>query len=283
MKKTLKIAALAAVAALVFAACGDGYEKTASGLKYKFLTKNAEGQQVSNGDLIIGTAKIFFNDSIIDSVKGGPTPLFMADTTVKNNYFSRCLNEGLVLLHVGDEVEFAFDADSLQPIFGQMPPAYKAGEGQTMKYQIKVTELMNEAGEQKKIDKYLADNNLNIQPTEEGIYILSVEHGKGPKVENGKNIKVNYTGRFLDGQIFDSSDTTQAPGAHDPIEYVVGEQPMIPGWELIMATMEQGGKARVMIPSKLAYGTSGMLPPYSTLLFDFEVLSVKNAKPAEKK
>ena len=282
MKRTFKIAAIAAVAALVFAACGDGYKTTESGLKYKFISQNTEGQQVNTGDLIIGTAIIYFNDSIIDSVKGGPTPLFMADTAVKNNYFSRNLNEGLMLLHVGDEVEFVFNADSLQPIFGQMPPAFKAGEGQTIKYQIKVTELMNEAGEQKKIDKYLADNNLDIQPTEDGIYILSVEHGKGPKVENGKSIKVNYTGRFLDGQIFDSSDTPQAPGAHDPIEYVVGQQPMIPGWEIIMATMEQGGKAKVLIPSKLAYGKSGMMAPYSTLLFDFEVLSVTTPKPEKK-
>ncbi|MBR0072348.1 MAG: FKBP-type peptidyl-prolyl cis-trans isomerase [Bacteroidales bacterium] len=282
MKKTLKIAALAAVAALIFAACGDGYETTASGLKYKFISQNKDGVQVSNGDLIIGKAVIIFNDSIIDSVKGEPTPLFLADTTIGGNYFSRNLNQGLVMLHQGDEAEFVFDADSLQALGMQLPATYKAGEKQTMKYRITVSELMNEAGEQKKIEKYLADNALNIKPTEDGIYIISVEHGKGPKVEEGKTIKVNYTGRFLDGQIFDSSDTTQAPGAHEPIEYVVGQQPMIPGWEKAMADMEQGGKARVMIPSKLAYGTSGMMIPYSTLLFDFEVLSVKDTK-AEKK
>lgn len=282
MKKTLKIAALAAVAALVFAACGDGYKTTESGLKYKFLSQNTDGQQVQDGDLIIGKAVIFFNDSILDSVKGDAVPLFMADKANSANYFSRCLNEGLLLLHQGDKVELVFEADSLLPIFGQLPASYKAGENQTMKYQIEVSEVMNEAKETEKINKYLADNNLNVQPTEDGIYILSVEHGNGPKVENGKNIKVNYTGRFLDGQIFDSSDTTQAPGAHDPIEYVVGQQSMIPGWELIMATMEQGGKAKVLIPSKLAYGKSGMMAPYSTLIFDFEVLSVTTPKPEKK-
>ena len=282
MKKTLKIAALAAVAALVFAACGDGYKTTESGLKYKFLSQNTDGQQVQDGDLIIGKAVIFFNDSILDSVKGDAVPLFMADKSSSANYFSRCLNEGLLMLHQGDKVELVFEADSLLPIFGQLPASYKAGENQTMKYQIEVSEIMNEAKETEKINKYLADNNHNVQPTEDGIYILSVEHGNGPKVENGKNIKVNYTGRFLDGQIFDSSDTTQAPGAHDPIEYVVGQQPMIPGWEIIMATMEQGGKAKVLIPSKLAYGKSGMMAPYSTLLFDFEVLSVTTPKPEKK-
>jgi len=282
MKKTLKIAALAAVAALVFAACGDGYDKTESGLKYKFLSQNTDGQQVQDGDLIIGKAVIFFNDSILDSVKGEAVPLFMADKANNANYFSRNLNEGLLLLHMGDKVEFVFEADSLLPIFGQLPASYKAGENQTMKYQIEVCEIMNEAKEMEKINKYLADNSLAVEPTPEGYYILSVEHGNGPKVENGKSIKVNYTGRFLDGNVFDTSDKNVNPEAHDPIEYVVGEQSMIPGWEMIMATMEQGGKAKVLIPSKLAYGKSGMMAPYSTLLFDFEVLSVTTPKTEKK-
>ena len=282
MKKTLKIAALAAVAALVFAACGDGYDKTESGLKYKFLSQNTDGQQVQDGDLIIGKAIIFFNDSILDSVKGEAVPLFLADKANNANYFSRNLNEGLLLLHLGDKVEFVFEADSLLPIFGQLPPAYKAGENQTMKYQIEVCEIMNEAKEMEKINKYLADNSLAVEPTPEGYYVLSVEHGNGPKVENGKSIKVNYTGRFLDGNVFDTSDKNVNPEAHDPIEYVVGEQSMIPGWEMIMATMEQGGKAKVLIPSKLAYGKSGMMAPYSSLLFDFEVLSVTTPKTEKK-
>ena len=186
------------------------------------------------------------------------------------------------MLHQGDKVEFVFEADSLLPIFGKLPESYKAGENQTMKYQIEVSKLMNEAKEQAEINKYLADNNLSVEPTADGIYILSEEHGKGPKVENGKEITVKYTGRFLDGKIFDSSDTTQDSRAHEPIKYVVGQQSMIPGWELIMATMEQGGKAKVLIPSNLAYGNSGMMPPYSTLLFDFEVLSVTTPKPEKK-
>ena len=276
-----RIAAMAAVAALVFAACGDGYEKTESGLKYKFISQNTEGKKVNADDLIIGKAKILFNDSIIDSVQGDPIPIFLVDTTMKNNYFMRTINEGLLLLHVGDEVEFVFEADSLQGFFRQMPGSYKSGENHTVKYQIKVYELMNEAKEQEKINKYLADNAINVEPTPEGIYILSVEHGKGPKVENGKYVKVNYTGRFLDGKIFDSSDTSAVPGAHDPIEYVVGQQPMIQGWDIAMASMEEGGKVRIIIPSRLAYGKSGMMVPYSTLLFDFEVLSVKTPKPAK--
>ncbi len=284
MKKTLKIAALAALAALTFAACGDGYQTTESGLKYKFISQNQEGQQVSNGDLIKGKYVVIFNDSILDSVKGDPVILFMTDTTMRGNYFERLLTDGFMMLHEGDEVEFVFNADSLQTIGMRMPATFKAGEKQTLKYKIKVSELMNETIEQEKIKNYLTENKLDVQPTEDGIYILSVEHGNGPKVEDGKTIKVNYTGRFLNGKIFDSSDSTQAPQAHEPIEYVVGQQPMIPGWEKAMAQMEQGGKARVLIPSNMAYGKKGsmMMEPYSTLLFDFEVLSVKETK-AEKK
>ncbi|MBR4803340.1 MAG: hypothetical protein IK032_01720, partial [Bacteroidales bacterium] len=77
MKKTFKIAALAAVAALVVVSCGpkseiDGFEKTEKGLHYKFLTENKSGEQVKIGDVLVGEVVMYLDEEPLDSVVGEP-------------------------------------------------------------------------------------------------------------------------------------------------------------------------------------------------------------------
>ena len=203
------------------------------------------------------------------------------------------------MMHVGDEVEFALNADSLQAIGMRMPAIYKAGEGQLMKFRMKLhavkteEQLMQEqqekmekmkAEEQPAREKYIADNNITVKPTDDGLYIIPIEKGNGPKVQDGKQVTVNYTGRLVDGTVFDSSDPTSGfKDAHEPISYVVGQQSMIPGWDKAVKTMRQGDKVRIVVPSELGYGPygGGPIPPYSTLVFDIEVLTVAEPqKPA---
>lgn len=297
MKKTLKIAAIAAVAALIFAACGDGYKTTDSGLKYKFISQNKDGEQVKIGDVLIAELVVSFDTMKLDSIKGEPKPLFKADTMYKD-YFNRTMSEGFLMMHVGDEVEFALNADSLQPLGMRMPDIYKAGEGQLMKFRLKLHEVKTEeqlmqeqqekmerlkGEEQPAREKYIADNNITAKPTADGLYIIPIEKGNGPKVQDGKQVTVNYTGRLLDGTVFDSSDPTSGfADAHDPISYVVGQQPMIRGWEEAVKTMRQGDKVRIIVPSDLGYGAygGGPIPPYATLVFDIEVLTVAEPQQA---
>lgn len=273
MKNTLKIAVLA-LAATVFVACGSDFKKTDNGLQYKFITENSDGVQLQEGDLIIGTIIMSFNDSVIDSMMT-PNPLFLIGNQSR---FKGDFDEGFKMMHVGDEAILAIQADSMAALGAQFPAewGYKAGEGHTLRFQVKVTDVKNEAKEAEEIKNYVASNNITVEPTEEGIYIIPVEQGNGAKVENGKKVKINYTGRFLDGKVFDTSDTTVAPEAHDALEYTVGEQSMIPGWDIVVSNLVQGDKVKAIIPSKMAYGMgSPYIPPFSTLVFDMEVLSVK--------
>jgi FKBP-type peptidyl-prolyl cis-trans isomerase len=99
-------------------------------------------------------------------------------------------------------------------------------------------------------------------------YILKTA-GTGPTIKNGDLVVMKYAGQNLDGSEFDSGEYT----------YTVGRQEVIDGWDQIALVMKQGTALTVFIPSSLAYKASGRPPvimPDAVLVFDMEVLSVKN-------
>lgn len=90
----------------------------------------------------------------------------------------------------------------------------------------------------------------------------------------GDDILVNYTGRFTNGKVFDSS---LSPG-RKPFELHLGRGEVIKGWDEGLSTMHVGGKRKLIIPPNLAYGPGGypgVIPPNSTLTFDVELLKIK--------
>jgi FKBP-type peptidyl-prolyl cis-trans isomerase FkpA len=99
---------------------------------------------------------------------------------------------------------------------------------------------------------------------------------------------VNYAGRNLDGTLFDSSIESvakagglQQPGrTYEPLQVVIGTDSIIPGWNEGLLLLNEGSKATLIIPSALAYGAQGQgdIKPYSTLVFDVELVKVKPAK-----
>ncbi len=303
MKKTTKMAALILSSVITFAACGpksdiDGYKKTESGLHYKFEKENKGAQQVQMGDVLVAEMTLRLDDSVIFSNMGNPQRLF----EVTKSVFPGDINEGLLMLHSGDVATFAIEADSMANYF-PMPPFYKTGTKSKVYYDITLSSIVTKADidkekaefeakmEQAKKDepeliaKYIADNHITQKPAENGLYIIEKKKGNGPKVENGKAVKINYTGKLLDGKVFDTSVETIAQEAgiynpqrpYEPLSYVVGEMSLIPGWEQAVATLKQGSVATVIIPSELGYGARGTqgIPPFSPLVFDLEIISVQ--------
>ena len=109
--------------------------------------------------------------------------------------------------------------------------------------------------------------------TPSGLKYIVVSKGTGPKAENGKNVKVHYTGYLMDGKIFDSSIERD-----QPIEFPLGQGHVIRGWDEGIALMNVGDKLRLIIPPGLGYGPNGsppVIPPNATLVFDVELVEVK--------
>jgi FKBP-type peptidyl-prolyl cis-trans isomerase len=126
------------------------------------------------------------------------------------------------------------------------------------------------------IQKYVADNKITAKPSASGLYYIEKVKGKGPKAVAGKKVKVHYTGKLFNGKVFDSS-LTRKPST--PYEFTIGKAEAIPGWDEGISLMSAGGKATLIIPSKLGYGESGAgndIPPFSPLVFDVELISISD-------
>ena len=124
------------------------------------------------------------------------------------------------------------------------------------------------------IQKYITDNAItNAQKQPSGVYyvpIVSVPNGVQAAAD--KTVSVLYTGRFMDGRVFDSSiDPTK------PFRSVLGGGFVIPGWDIGISLMRKGEKGLLLIPSALAYGPkgSGPIPPNSVLRFEVELTNVQ--------
>jgi len=128
-----------------------------------------------------------------------------------------------------------------------------------------------EAKEQ--MDAELDKLAAGFDKTESGLRYQIIQKGSGAKASQGKEISVHYKGQLPDGRVFDSSyDRKQ------PIDFTVGIGQVIKGWDEGLQLLQVGDKARLVIPSHLAYGSQGaggVIPPNATLIFDVELMAVK--------
>ena len=104
---------------------------------------------------------------------------------------------------------------------------------------------------------------------------IEVSVGDGKLAEPGKLYVVHYTGWLYDGTQFDSSR------GREPISFEQGKRKVIPGWDAGFEGMRVGGKRRFLIPYQLAYGEKGRgkIPPKADLIFDVELIDVKEPPP----
>ena len=105
---------------------------------------------------------------------------------------------------------------------------------------------------------------------------IEVQVGAGAPAKPGQEYTVHYTGWLRDGVKFDSS-----VDAGKPLKFVQGRRQVIAGWEMGFEGMKVGGKRRLFLPYALAYGENGRgkIPPKAELIFDVELLDVKDVPP----
>jgi FKBP-type peptidyl-prolyl cis-trans isomerase len=110
-----------------------------------------------------------------------------------------------------------------------------------------------------------------------GLRYETVQEGTGPAPKPTDTVKVHYTGKLIDGTVFDSS-VQRGEAAEFPLDQVIA------GWTEGIQKMKKGGKIKLYVPPNLAYGDDGRpgIPPSSTLIFDVELLDIKppGAAPA---
>lgn len=107
---------------------------------------------------------------------------------------------------------------------------------------------------------------------------IDVQEGTGDAAKPGQEYTVHYTGWLRDGTKFDSS------AGKDPLKFIQGRRQVIGGFDVAFEGMKVGAKRRVFIPYQFAYGEPGRgkIPPKSELIFDVELVGVRDVAPAPK-
>lgn len=131
----------------------------------------------------------------------------------------------------------------------------------------KMADINAAAGEQ-----FLLENGkrAEVHTTPSGLQYEIVKQGDGPRPTAGDSVTVHYTGKLIDGTVFDSSEDRGEPATF-------GVTQVIPGWVEALQLMNAGSKWRLYIPSDLAYGPNGaggVIGPNQTLIFDVNLIEV---------
>ena len=113
-----------------------------------------------------------------------------------------------------------------------------------------------------------------VKSTGSGLLYEVLKQGRGAKPTADQTVKVHYHGTLIDGKVFDSSVERK-----EPVEFALNQ--VIRGWTEGLQLMPVGSKYRFYIPQQLAYGdqqAGESIKPYSTLIFDVELLSIEKGK-----
>lgn len=289
-----------------FQACdkGGSFKKSESGLEYKLFSQTKDGKYEAKefpslkdstklnkeGQIVrLHMKYITAKDSVLLDSREKGMPFWIP---VMKPSFKGGLEEAFAALTPGDSGVFKVNADSLfAKTFQQQLPKF-IEKGSTLTFFIKSEKVMSQQEammdqqtsmmafmeKQNKTDdaviqKYIKEKGLQPQKTNSGLYYVVTQEGNGPKAEPGKMVAVNYTGTTLDGKEFDSSKKQGKP-----IEFPLGQQAVIRGWDEGIALLNKGSKATFLIPSTMAYGPqeSPEIPANSVLRFDVELVDVKD-------
>jgi FKBP-type peptidyl-prolyl cis-trans isomerase FkpA len=303
--KKLALAAVGSIVALTACDKSDrpGYDKAESGLYTKFYNHDENGVKPKEGDmvrvsLIVKTDK----DSILTDSKDpkfNRPGLTYYEFPLMKSEFGGSFEEALSTMSVGDSASFLISVDSMYK-GKDVPPFLKKGTLLTYEAKLqKITAKEEVEREQKKkmeehnvememrkneemkiLSKFLEDNKISTKSTPSGLIYIEKTKGKGPHPKAGDKVKVNYTLSFVDGKVLETTDAEAAKKGgifeegrpYAPAEFVLGQ--LIKGMEEGLAMMSAGSKARLIIPSSIGYGEGGgAMPPYSTLIFDVELIS----------
>ena len=322
INKTITTAAVGVVLSVVtLSSCHKspypGYDANENGVYAKFYTHDEKGVKPKEDDMVRVILSYKNNkDSILFDSKDTKF------TRSENKYiefplskttFKGSFEDALGMMSIGDSASFMIPADSVYlKTFKvkELPKYIQTGTMLTFEAKLlKVTAKADVEAEKKKkmeeraamlekrkgedaanLAKYLADNKITAKPTASGLIYAEKTKGKGAHPTKGCTVKVNYTGRLLDGTVFDTSDKEAAKKAnlfdekrpYEPIEFPLGMGQVIPGWDEGIMLMSPGSKGQLIIPATLAYGEQGggPIPPYSSLVFDVELVSFVTEKAA---
>jgi FKBP-type peptidyl-prolyl cis-trans isomerase len=269
-----------------------GYTQSDSGLYYKLQAIGDGGKRPGIGDYLQLriTYKTSSDSVFLDSYSSNETGTVILP--FNHSSFKGSFEDGLEIMNEGDSVSFIVDANNLFTHFFKTKLPYFLERDNIVKMDVKLVRILDaeeykkkvqeyeamvadrDIEEQRKLQTYLDTNQTHFSFFSSGMYYLPLAQGAGEGPVKGDLVQVNYKGYFLDGRPFESTyDRGQ------PLEFKLGEQgQVLKGIELAISLLNKGGKAKFIIPSRLAFGeegsSTGIVPPFSTVIYEIELLSI---------
>ncbi|MEK6616479.1 MAG: FKBP-type peptidyl-prolyl cis-trans isomerase [Bacteroidota bacterium] len=293
---TLEFAICLLPSAFLLESCNDSpfpdFTETKNRLFYKLITIGEGDKKAKPSDYV--TAQIIITsekDSVLHDTRvmglDGAVTFILASPEYEKDY-----REGFQYLSEGDSAIFITDAYTLFIKINHdlIPKGMNLEsiiriETKILKIRTKEEHEKDRMEEQKKleqgdfeekkiIEKYILDSAITASLIANGMYYMKLREGTGISPDSGTMALINYCGCFLNGRCFDSSYESQ------PFEYMVGQQEqLIKGLEIGVRKMSEGEKAKFIIPSHLAFGSSGsstgIVPPFTTVIYEVDLIKVQ--------
>jgi len=297
LKTKMKNIVVVIVGLVLFSCSGPGSFETSKGTVVQYIK---EGSGSLPADSLVGLYHFRYAISgggvLVEPDINNPAPFKVnpSEAVAQGEVY-----EIIALLRAGDSVKFEMTAAAL---FGAQKPD-SITDDQMIDFQISVVDIMTDqaynefqreqqvklsaeqdAIDAEIIDKYLAENNIEAEATESGLRYKVHVQGTGRKPTRGEMVQVDYTGQFLSGEVFDTSNAQRAqeagvfnPGRnYEPFAFALETGGVIQGWHIGIAQLNVGTKATLYIPSSLAYGSrGGRIPANSVLVFDVELVGIQ--------
>ncbi|MGI2261997.1 FKBP-type peptidyl-prolyl cis-trans isomerase [Candidatus Cardinium hertigii] len=287
---------------------GYPFVTTPSGLSYKTIGKKSSGKKVQDGQWI----KVFITMKVIHKKEANRKEsirinqkecIFLFD----NNFQSKDKRIAEMIGMMQEKQRVVFKCTP-QYYLNEENPARLAqllkqcalNQEDTLMFDVKLDKIMTDqeysqmlaqsrsaqlAKDKQLIIDYLTTHHIQASSTDSGLFYTIDQSSQGRPVVKGQTIKVHYTGRLLDGTIFDTSVEEVAKAnnlynphkGYQPFEFRVGERGVIQGWQEGLLLLKKHEKARWFIPSILAYGPDGIkgvIPENAILLFEVEVVDL---------
>lgn len=304
MRKSVSFILLAMLSIAVFYSCSKypGYKEAESGFYYKFIEQYPDSVKADTNFILTlqlkyrvkidGKDSVFFNSSEMAK----PFQLNLMKPQFKGDVF-----EAFAMLHQGDSASFILNAYDFFTKTAQYPTVPAGIDSSSMIYfdvrALKIESLvqMQKAAEEKalllkneeggKLQKYISSKGITVSPSESGIYIVAENDGSGRLIQKGDMVKMNFTVSTVDeNKIFSTLDSKQ------PITFEYGQPFDTKGLDEAIGKMKKGSKAKVIVPSAMAFGERGrkdmggneIVPPYSTILYDIEIIDIQTKAQHEK-
>lgn len=283
------------------------FKSTPKGLAYHIYTDNA-GIKIKPSDVItFNVTQKTDKDSVLFSTYKTGTPVKLQCQPSQNigdlmDIFPLLADKDSVLVKVPTDSIFVGHEDQRPPFLSKgsnllfvikivkiQALADAIAERDATMAKVKADALKLKDAETANTQKYITDNKLMPKTTLSGLKLIVTAPTLKRKPLKGDTVYVNYIGHTLEGKVFDTSVESAAKAAglsqpgrnYEPFNLVLGSGQVIKGWEEALLLMNEGSKVTFIIPSALAYGENGAgadIKPYSTLIFDLELVKVRPIK-----